>query len=137
MRLSSPAAAPRHLSSCPDALLSSHSQTFCEVTEEDFSEYRVDWIRQLISAFADRDDTVVEAAWLALEAMVKTVPKDELENLVVPLRTSIESTAAAGVEVPGFSRPKGVQSIVPILLAGVLGGCASSTAAAHPLSLLR
>lgn len=98
------------------------SKTFCEETEEDFADYRIDWVRQLISAFADRQPTVVEAAWEALEALVKSVPKDELEELVVPLRGSIESTASPGYEVPGFSRPKGVQSIVPILLAGVLGG---------------
>jgi hypothetical protein len=43
---------------------------------------------------ADRQPTVVEAAWEALEALVKSVPKDELEELVIPLRGSIESTAA-------------------------------------------
>lgn len=99
-----------------------NSRTFCQVTEEDYSDYRTDWIRQLISAFADRQPTVVEAAWEALEAMVKAIPKDELEDLVIPLRSSIEATSAPGYEVPGFSRPKGAQSIVPILLAGVLGG---------------
>ena len=66
---------------------------------------------------------MVSASWEALEQFVKTVDKDELENLVVPLRRSIESSGAApGRKVPGFSRPKGVQSIVPILLAGVLSG---------------
>ena len=98
------------------------SRTFCEVSQEDFSDYRVDWIRRLVASFADRQPEVVEAAWEALEALVKSIPKDELEELVVPLRAAIESTAAPGFEVPGFSRPKGVQSIFPILLAGVLGG---------------
>lgn len=70
------------------------SKTFCEVSEEDFTDYRVSWIRQLVSLMADRQPTVVEAAWEALEALVKSVPKDELEELVIPLRGSIESTAA-------------------------------------------
>ena len=94
----------------------------CQVNDADTSEYRVDWIRILVSLFDDRVEEVVTAAWEALEQFVKTVPKDELEELVVPLRRTIESTGSPGRHVPGFSRPKGAQSIVPILLAGILGG---------------
>ncbi|KAL7422316.1 translational activator of GCN4 [Cryptotrichosporon argae] len=96
--------------------------TMCQVTQADTSEYRVDWIRLLVSLFDDPVEEVVTAAWEALEHFVKTVDKDELEDLVVPLRRTIESAGAPGRHVAGFSRPKGVQSIVPILLAGVLGG---------------
>ncbi|WWD10197.1 hypothetical protein V865_008331 [Kwoniella europaea PYCC6329] len=96
--------------------------TMCQVNEADTTEYRVDWIRILITLFDDSTEEVVTAAWKALEHFVKTVDKDELEDLVVPLRRSIESSGAPGRTVPGFSRPKGVQSIVPILLAGVLSG---------------
>ncbi|WWD15877.1 hypothetical protein CI109_100301 [Kwoniella shandongensis] len=96
--------------------------TMCQVNTADTSEYRVDWIRILISLFDDSAEEVVTAAWEALDHFVKTVDKDELEDLVVPLRRSIESAGAPGRTVPGFSRPKGVQSIVPILLAGVLSG---------------
>jgi hypothetical protein len=94
----------------------------CQVNNADTSDYRVDWIRILISLLDDSVEEVVSAAWEALEQFVKTVDKDEYEDLVVPLRRSIESTGAPGKHVPGFSRPKGVQSIVPILLAGVLSG---------------
>ncbi|WRT67086.1 uncharacterized protein IL334_004052 [Kwoniella shivajii] len=96
--------------------------TMCQVNEADTTEYRVDWIRILISLFDDSTEEVVEAAWKALDQFVKTVDKDELEDLVVPLRRSIESSGSPGRTVSGFSRPKGVQSIVPILLAGVLSG---------------
>ncbi|WVF72242.1 hypothetical protein IAT40_007054 [Kwoniella sp. CBS 6097] len=96
--------------------------TMCQVNTADTTEYRVDWIRILISLFDDSVEEVVTAAWQALEHFVKTIDKDELEDLVVPLRRSIESSGAPGRDVPGFSRPKGVQSIVPILLAGVLSG---------------
>lgn len=41
---------------------------------------------------------------------------------MVPLRRAIEGTGSPGRHVSGFSRPKGVQSIVPVLLAGVLSG---------------
>lgn len=76
----------------------------------------------MINLFDDSTEDVVSSAWEALEHFVETVDKDELEDLVVPLRRSIESAGAPGRHVPGFSRCKGVQSIVPILLAGVLSG---------------
>ncbi|KIR26892.1 50S small subunit ribosomal protein L19 [Cryptococcus deuterogattii LA55] len=94
--------------------------TFCQVNDSDTTEYRIDWIRVLISLMDDDTDEVVTSAWEALDHFVKTIDKSELEDLVVPLRRAIESAGAPGRPVPGFSRPKGVQSIVPILLGGSL-----------------
>ncbi|KAL1405501.1 translational activator of GCN4 [Vanrija albida] len=96
--------------------------TMCQVTEADTEDYRVDWVRILISLFDDPVEEVVTAAWEALEHFVKTIDKDELQSLVVPLRRAIEATGAPGRTVPGFSRTKGAQSVVPILLAGILSG---------------
>lgn len=96
--------------------------TFCEVSELDSSLYRVDWIRQLISLMEDPVVSVHTAALHAFDAFVKSVPKDELEPLVVPLRRSIESTGAPGSVVPGFSLPKGVGPTVPIIIAGLTTG---------------
>lgn len=96
--------------------------TMCQVNDADTDDYRTDWIRILVSLFDDSVDEVVTAAWEALEHFIKTVDKSELEDLVVPLRRSIEAVGAPGRPVPGFSRPKGVQSIVPVLLAGILSG---------------
>lgn len=96
--------------------------TFCQVNDSDTTEYRIDWIRVLISLMDDDTDEVVTSAWEALDHFVKTIDKSELEDLVVPLRRAIESAGAPGRPVSGFSRPKGVQSIVPILLGGVLSG---------------
>lgn len=96
--------------------------TFCQVNQSDSSEYRVDWIRILVSSLDDNVDEVVNAAWEALDVFVKSIEKDELEALVVPLRRAIEGTGSPGKHVPGFSRPKGLQPIVPIVLAGVLNG---------------
>ena len=53
---------------------------------------------------------------------IKSVPKDELEPLVVPLRSTIEGTGALGWTVPGFSLPKGVAPTVPIIIAGLTTG---------------
>lgn len=92
----------------------------CQVNNADTSDYRTDWIRILVNLFDDSNEDVVTAAWEALEQFVKTVNKDELEDLVVPLRRSIDSLPKR--HVAGFCRPKGPQSIVPILLAGLLSG---------------
>ncbi|KAI0710312.1 ARM repeat-containing protein [Cerioporus squamosus] len=95
---------------------------FCEESDMDASLYRVDWIRQLVSLLDDREVTVHTAAWNAFDVFVKSIPKDELEPLVVPLRRTIESTGAPGTYVPGFSLPKGVSPTVPIIIAGLTTG---------------
>jgi hypothetical protein len=96
--------------------------TFCEVSDLDASLYRVDWVRQLVSLMEDPVASVYTAAVASLDAFVKSLPKDELESLVVPLRRSIESTGAPGSTVAGFSLPKGVAPTVPIIIAGLTTG---------------
>lgn len=96
--------------------------SFCEESELDSSLYRVDWIRQLVSALDDSQVLVHTAAWHALDRFVKSIPKDELEALVVPLRRTIEGTGSPGHYVPGFSLPKGVSPTVPIIIAGLTTG---------------
>jgi hypothetical protein len=96
--------------------------TFCQVNSSDTSDYRVDWIRILVSSLDDSVEEVVSAAWEAMDIFTKSIEKDELDVLVVPLRRAIEGTGSPGKTVPGFSRPKGLQPIVPIILAGVLSG---------------
>jgi hypothetical protein len=95
---------------------------FCSLTEEDFSLYRIDWVRQLITSMDDSQVPVHTAALGTFDNFVKAIPKDELEPLVVPLRRTIESTGAPGTYVPGFSLPKGVASMVPIIIAGLTTG---------------
>ncbi|KAL1747431.1 hypothetical protein HDZ31DRAFT_22274, partial [Schizophyllum fasciatum] len=95
---------------------------FCEVSQLDASLYRVDWIRQLVSGLKELDVKMHTAAWKVLDTFVKSLPKDELEPLVVPLRRSIESTGSPGHHVPGLSLPKGVAPLVPIVIAGLTTG---------------
>jgi hypothetical protein len=70
----------------------------------------------------DSEVDVHKAAWNALDVFVKSVPKDELEPLVVPLRRTIESTGGPGIYVPGLSLPKGVSPTLPIIIAGLTTG---------------
>ncbi|KAJ8297218.1 eIF-2-alpha kinase activator gcn1 [Rhodotorula toruloides] len=97
---------------------------FCRATEADFSDYVVDYIRQLVSLFDDRTGNVVTAAWSALDALVKKLDKEDMEPLVVPLRRTIEGVGLPGHPVEGFSRPNGLKPILPILLQGLLAGTA-------------
>ena len=76
----------------------------------------------MVFSLQDAQVTVHTAAWHALDIFVKSIPKDELEPLVVPLRRSIESTGLPGYHVPGFSLPKGVSPTVPIIIAGLTTG---------------
>ncbi|KAM0793613.1 hypothetical protein ACM66B_001046 [Microbotryomycetes sp. NB124-2] len=97
-------------------------QRFCEATQADFSDFTIDWVRQLVSLFDDRVPEVVGAAWSAMDALTKKTSKEDMEPLVVPLRRTIESTGTPGVAVDGFSRPNGLKPLLPILLQGLLAG---------------
>lgn len=99
----------------------------------DTSLYRVDWIRQLIHSMDDQVIEVHTAAASTLSAFISSIPKDEYEPLVVPLRRSIDSTGpgaegvAAGVRgvyVPGFSMTttKAIGPLVPVIIAGLTTG---------------
>jgi len=96
--------------------------TFCETSELDASLYRVDWIRQLVTLMDDSQVEVHTAAFQALDTFIKSIPKEEVEPLVVPLRRTIESTGAPGVWVPGFSLPKGISPMVPVIIGGLTSG---------------
>jgi hypothetical protein len=82
----------------------------------------VDWIRQIVSLLEDRETSVRSAAADAFDVFVRSIPKDQYESLVVPLRRSIESTGGPGTHVAGFSLPKGVSPTVPIIIAGLITG---------------
>ncbi|KAN0130768.1 ARM repeat-containing protein [Lactarius tabidus] len=97
-------------------------KTFCEVSELDASIYQVDWTRQLVSSLDDSVEAVHSAASEAFDTFVKSIPKDDLDALVVPLRRTIESTGVPGVPVPGFGLSKGVSAFVPIIISGLTTG---------------
>lgn len=85
---------------------------FCQASSADLSEYTALWVRQLVSMFEDSVPSVVDSAWTALDEMVKTIPKDDMEPLVVPLRRSIESAGMPGRDLPGFCRQGGLKPIM-------------------------
>ncbi|OZJ04029.1 hypothetical protein BZG36_03770 [Bifiguratus adelaidae] len=86
------------------------------------SQYLKDWVRVLVSLLGDRASEVVPSAWNALNAVVKSLKKDDLEQLVQPMRQAIKSLAHAGVDVPGFCLPKGISPVLPVYLQGLMYG---------------
>ncbi|CAE6499296.1 unnamed protein product [Rhizoctonia solani] len=95
---------------------------FCQHTELDFEIYRVDWIRVLVPMLDDSDESVIQPAWNALDEFVKSLGKDDLESLSVPLRRALESTGGPGRYVPGLALPKGLSPLLPIIFAGLTTG---------------
>ncbi|KAG0051009.1 translational activator of GCN4 [Gryganskiella cystojenkinii] len=96
--------------------------TFCAESTQDITRYVSDWIRVLINLLDDRTHAVVVAALAALNAVTRTVRKDELEGLVQSVRRSVRAVGMAGVDLPGFCLPKGIAPLLPIFLQGLMNG---------------
>lgn len=98
--------------------------TYCRVKAEDadLGTYGLDWIRRLVSLFDDPNEVVVDEAVPAFDALVKTVPKEDLETIAVPLRHTLETTGHVGKVLPGFQRPKGAAPLGAVFLAGLMNG---------------
>ncbi|KAG0366840.1 translational activator of GCN4 [Gamsiella multidivaricata] len=96
--------------------------TFCAESTQDISRYVSDWIRVLINLLDDRTQSVVVSALAALNAVTRTVRKDELEGLVQSVRRSVRAVGTPGVDLPGFCLPKGIAPLLPIFLQGLMNG---------------
>ena len=92
--------------------------------EVDYSRYHQDLIRVLLLSFDDSDLEVVKAAWLALSELTKRMKKEEMESLVLWTRQILQQVGVPGVNLPGFSLPKGINAILPIFLQGLMNGTA-------------
>ncbi|KAI9261620.1 armadillo-type protein [Phascolomyces articulosus] len=91
-------------------------------TKLDASEYVPDWIGTLVPLLSDGSMEVVKAAWQALNAVTKSVKKDDYEELVNPVRQAVRNVGVPGADVPGFCLPKGISPILPIFLQGLMYG---------------
>ncbi|KAI9797836.1 MAG: translational activator of GCN4 [Candelina submexicana] len=101
-----------------------HLAKFLSEAEIDYSRYNQDLIRVLLISFDDRDTEVVKAAWTALSELTKRLRKEEMESLVFSTRQVLQHVGVAGSDLPGFSLPKGINSILPIFLQGLMNGTA-------------
>ncbi|CAG8561777.1 6442_t:CDS:10 [Ambispora gerdemannii] len=95
---------------------------FFNENKMDVSRYIPEWIRVLVSLLDDRVHEVVKSAWNALNAVTKSLKKDELEPLVIPVRRAVKAVGVPGVNLPGFCLPKGISPILPIFIQGLQYG---------------
>ncbi|PYH95398.1 60S ribosomal protein L19 [Aspergillus ellipticus CBS 707.79] len=99
-----------------------HLNKFFSGAGIDYSRYHQDLIRVLLISFDDHDKNVVKAAWTALCGLTSHLRKEEMEVLTIPTRQVLRSVGVPGANLPGFSLPKGITSILPIFLQGLLNG---------------
>jgi hypothetical protein len=99
-----------------------HMAVFFAETKLDISRYIQDWLRVLLRLFADSSEEVVKAAWTAMDALTKSLRKEEMGGLVAPLRRALQTVAMADTDLPGFSLPKGLSAVLPIFLQGLMQG---------------
>ncbi|KAI5304344.1 translational activator of GCN4, partial [Ascosphaera pollenicola] len=95
---------------------------FFSTANVDISRYYPDLVRVLLTAYDDRYAPAVKAAWEALTALVSHMRKEEMESLVIPSRNALRGVGVPGANLPGFCLPKGIGSILPIFLQGLLNG---------------
>ena len=106
------------------AIANIHMSRFFAKSDVDYSRYHQDLIRAFLISFDDADVEVVKAAWLALSEFTKRLKKEEMEALVFSTRQVLQQVGVPGVDLPGFSLPKGVNAILPIFLQGLMNGTA-------------
>ncbi|KAJ3106530.1 translational activator of GCN4 [Phlyctochytrium planicorne] len=102
--------------------------TFCEGTTVDFSTYVPEWVGRMMKLLRGPpvcDEDTLKMAWGALDALTKSIKKDDQERFVAPLRRSI-ATAVEGLGkddiLEGFCLPKGISPVLPIFLQGLMYG---------------
>lgn len=99
-----------------------HLANFFAHADVNYSRYNQDIIRSLLISFDDRDTNVVKGAWSALSEFTKKLKKEEMEALVPSTRQTLLQVGIAGVNLPGFELPKGINAILPIFLQGLMNG---------------
>lgn len=82
------------------------------------------WIAALVLLLNDAASmAVVQAAWTATSAVVKSVSKERYDGYVASTRRAIDIMASPGTEVRGFCQvPKGLGAVLPIFLQGLMYG---------------
>ncbi|KAJ2663024.1 translational activator of GCN4 [Coemansia sp. RSA 1200] len=86
-----------------------------------------DWLRILIDLLAAPSPHAVRAAWAALDALCRTIPKDDYDGYVGPVSRAVQHATdqllpRTRPTMPGFDLPKGIAPLLPIYAQGLLTG---------------
>lgn len=98
---------------------------FCDNTEVDYSDYRIQLFRGLIGLFIRHDDKILLASWECLSAVTKKLDATEMLEYIADIRQAVKYAVSDmdGKELPGFSIPKkGITPVLPIFREGILNG---------------
>ena len=107
---------------CKRALAHMFLSNFLNKAEVDLSRYYHELIRVFLIGYEDGDTEVVRAACSAMTGLTKRLRKEEMETMVISCRQLLLQVGFPGVDLPGFSLPKGVGSILPIFLQALVNG---------------
>ncbi|KAJ2512974.1 translational activator of GCN4 [Coemansia sp. RSA 1939] len=86
-----------------------------------------DWLRILIDLLAAPSPHVVRAAWAALDALCRAVPKDDYDGYVGPVSRAVQHATDQVLPrtrrtMPGFDLARGIGPLLPIYAQGLLAG---------------
>jgi hypothetical protein len=104
------------------AIVFQHMAKFFESSQLDYSIYVSEWLSTLIMSLDDNVEDIVVTAWTALNALTKSLSKEEMEQLIKPARQALQLTGTPGTELAGFALPKGPSAILPIFFQGLMYG---------------
>ncbi|KAJ3294416.1 translational activator of GCN4 [Borealophlyctis nickersoniae] len=103
-------------------------KVFCDGTREALStDYIGDWVELLVGLMrgGNKQKAVVEAAWGALDAVLKKVAKEDLDGFVAVVRRGIrdaEEDLGPDEVLEGFCLPKGISPLLPVFSQGLMYG---------------
>eukprot|EP00656_Telonema_subtile_P052849 TRINITY_DN7467_c0_g1_i2.p1 TRINITY_DN7467_c0_g1~~TRINITY_DN7467_c0_g1_i2.p1 ORF type:complete len:2342 (+),score=823.11 TRINITY_DN7467_c0_g1_i2:10-7035(+) len=93
-------------------------------TKIDWSSHRVSLLQHLIPLLGDSEQPVATAAVTSLTAVTSNVKKEALCGLISLLRMELRTLAQLnpGGDIAGFTVPKGIASVLPVYLHGLMHG---------------
>ena len=103
-------------------LVNTRMVVFVAKADVDFSRYYQDLIRVFLLAYDDSDLDVVKTALHAMTELIKRLKKEEMEALVTSTRQVLLQVGYPGCDLSGFSLPRGIGSILPVFVQGLING---------------
>ncbi|EDV93917.1 GH19589 [Drosophila grimshawi] len=110
--------------SCTRKSSASLLSAFCIHSPGDYSQYIPQLLRCLLRLMADTDKGIIQNAWEALNAVIKSLSPTDQIGYVTDLRQAVRFAASDlnEAELPGFCLPKGITPLLPVFREAILNG---------------